>query len=123
MKHCSSSRKRSLCNTTLLVFAVMPLLVFLTFEATGQTVLIEEGDEWRFFKGTEEPPSVWNVLDFDDSSWETGPSGFGYGDNDDATMLSDMRDNYLSIYTRKSFEIEDLSQVRLMLMEIYDKCF
>ena len=58
-------------------------------DAYGQ-VLIREGDEWSYFKGTAEPPGDWNTLSFDDSSWERGPSRIGYGDLLDGTQLADM---------------------------------
>ncbi|MBN1442796.1 MAG: lamin tail domain-containing protein, partial [Planctomycetes bacterium] len=57
------------------------------------STLVAEGAEWRFFRGTHEPsafPLEWTAIDFDDALWEIGPSGFGYGDNDDATVLDDM---------------------------------
>jgi hypothetical protein len=34
------------------------------------------------------PADAWKEVNFDDSQWETGPSGFGFGDNDDATILA-----------------------------------
>lgn len=79
------------------------------------TELIAIGDDWQYFKGTEEPtpgPSgaattAWTELGFDDSTWLTGPTGIGMGDNDDATVLTDMQNNYISFYARKTFTIND----------------
>ena len=76
-----------------------------------QTLPILEGDQWRYFKGTEEPPSDWKEIGFDDSVWLSGPSGFGYGDSDDMTVLSDMQDNYISVYLRKEFTVADPNAV------------
>ncbi|NMD36816.1 MAG: hypothetical protein GYA73_13100, partial [Planctomycetes bacterium] len=56
----------------------------------GEPMLIAQGDLWRYFKGTENPSGgdlSWTALDFDDSEWLEGPSGFGYEDLDDATVL------------------------------------
>ncbi len=68
--------------------------------------LIKVGEDWRFFRGTK-PPSTpdtgWKEIEFYDLDWETGPSGFGYGDGDDATELTDMRWNYMTVYIRKEF--------------------
>ena len=55
--------------------------------------LVAPSGPWKFFKGTEppsNPPDAWKAVDFDDSNWQTGAGGFGYGDNDDATVLDDM---------------------------------
>ncbi|MBN1443168.1 MAG: hypothetical protein JXA90_10685 [Planctomycetes bacterium] len=91
---------------------------------SSQEVLVKIGDTWRYFKGTEEPWISWKEIDFDDSSWLKGPSGFGYSDNDDATVLSDMQNNYWSVYLRKAVEIPDLSQARLLQLGVdYDDGF
>ena len=85
--------------------------------------LVAAGDEWRYFKGTQEPPVTWTENDFDDSSWLTGPSGFGYGDGDDATVLNDMQMGYSSVYLRKVF-VSDFSAVEsLTLLVDYDDAF
>jgi predicted outer membrane repeat protein len=77
---------------------------------------IELGDSWRFFRGYQEPTSYdpstahWAQLDFDDSGWEEGPSGFGYGTDCAAfhgTVLNDMQYGYVSLYVRTPFYVED----------------
>ena len=37
--------------------------------------------------------------------WELGRSGFGYGDEDDVTVLSDMRNRYISVYMTHPFQV------------------
>ncbi|HVR73581.1 MAG TPA: lamin tail domain-containing protein, partial [Planctomycetota bacterium] len=88
------------------------------------TPIVRKGETWSFFRGTSEPPRGWQALDFDDASWEAGPSGFGYSDDDDATVLEDMPGNYLAVYTRKTFRVEDPSRLaRLLLLVSYDDGF
>ena len=65
------------------------LSTVLSLTASGSFIRV--GDTWRYFKGTEEPPATWNMLAFDDSGWLSGPTGIGYSDGDDATILDDMR--------------------------------
>jgi len=82
------------------------------------------GDKWKYFKGTVEPPADWNDLTFDDSSWFEGPTGIGYGDTDDATVLSDMQNNYISVYARRDFNVPDPNAVyRLLFSMDYDDGF
>jgi len=74
-----------------------------------ETVIIDAAEPWSYAKGTEpfsEPRDAWIAPDFDDSAWLSGPSGFGYGDDDDNTVLDDMDDGYLSVAIRKRFEID-----------------
>ncbi len=89
-------------------------------------VLIERGDLWRFFKGTtapSTPATAWRQADFDDTvpGWTEGPTGIGYGDNDDATVLGDMANGYLAFYARKSFIVANPAALTSLVLEIdYD---
>jgi parallel beta-helix repeat protein len=89
--------------------------------------LIKPGDLWRFFRGWVEPSNpieAWRQLDFDDQSWEEGPSGFGAGDGDDATELTDMQNNYVSVYIRKEFTVDDATAVANVRLTVdYDDGF
>jgi hypothetical protein len=85
--------------------------------------LIREGDEWRYFKGTEEPPADWNALMFDDSTWLAGPTPIGYEASTGyearlATTLNDMRNKYLSVYARRLFTIADPSQLTRLTLTV-----
>lgn len=97
-----------------------------TFE---DTIFLDLGTGWRYFKGTTEPspgaegePTTnWAAIGFNDFGWHRGVTGIGYGDGDDATVLDDMRGNYFSIYLRRRFIINDPAQIENMILEIaYD---
>jgi hypothetical protein len=89
--------------------------------------IVAPGESWKFLKGTQppsNPPGAWTAIDFDDSQWQTGPAGFGYGDNDDATVLEDMQGNYVSVYIRKEFSASSLSPDDVVTLEVdYDDGF
>ncbi|MGQ9590367.1 MAG: lamin tail domain-containing protein [Planctomycetota bacterium] len=89
--------------------------------------LISVGEIWRYFKGTEEPSSpvtAWRQVSFDDSSWLQGPTGIGYGDGDDATVLDDMQGNYRTVFCRKKFTLANPAEIdRLVLSIGYDDGF
>lgn len=83
--------------------------------------IIDWGDEWKYFPGTEEPPSNWNTITFNDVSWDSGSSGFGYGDGDDQTELPA---GLMSVYIRKSFTIDNKEDVSGAILHIdYDDAF
>jgi hypothetical protein len=99
--------------------------------AAGEEV-IAAGDLWSYWKGTEEPPGgalEWTELAYPDEDWPEGPSGFGYGDGDDATVLDDMRDGfqgpgYSSLYVRRVFDVTDPSLwSEVSLVVDYDDAF
>ena len=82
--------------------------------------VIREGDNWKYQVGNASIPSNWMDLSYDDTGWSAGPSGFGYSDSDDATVINDLA----SIYTRKKFEIEDTSAVLDAVLHVdYDDAF
>ncbi|MEM8485246.1 MAG: lamin tail domain-containing protein [Bacteroidota bacterium] len=81
---------------------------------------IDKGDQWQYFVGETAPPDNWLDPDFDDTSWEAGASGFGYGDDDDATLV----DVVISVFVRKTFTIQQVEQVTRVLLDIdYDDGF
>jgi len=80
-------------------------------------LFIAEGDLWHYFVGLSTPPINWNTLSFSEAQWSQAASGFGYGDNDDNTLIAVT----MSVYMRKSFIIEDTSTVAGLLFHIdYD---
>ncbi len=85
------------------------VLILSVFTVTGsaQVVMVNEGDACHFLRGAAPPPPDWADAAFDPvaAGWETGPTGIGYGDDDDATVLEDMLDAYFSVYLRIAFEV------------------
>ena len=78
------------------------------------------GDQWNYLVPSSQPSSSWNQLGYNSSSWSTGNSGFGYGDGDDATVVS----NTISIYIRKTFTITNLSDIEAIILDLdYDDGF
>lgn len=107
--------------------ANIPRVLELEDRSGGGTLLISPGDEWSFWRGRSDPSGgdlSWTLPEFDDSRWERGPSGFGYGDGDDETVLLDMRNDYGTVFIRKLFPIADVDAVRsLALIVDFDDGF
>jgi hypothetical protein len=90
-------------------------------------VILDLGSGWKYFKGVEEPtpgpgnePTIaWAQPDFNDSTWLDGSTGIGYDDGDDATVLSDMKDNYISVYLRRHVDIPDPSAIQNLVLAVY----
>jgi len=77
-------------------------------------------DAWRYFVGTSEPDAAWRSLTFNDASWSYGPGGFGYGDNDDNTVIPQCT----SVFIRFSFYVSDTAIIaRALLSMDYDDAF
>jgi len=79
-----------------------------------------ENDTWNYFEGTSEPDTNWRKLSFNDSGWQQGIGGIGYGDGDDNTVIA----NTISLYLRRTFSISDTSKIEEAVLNIdYDDAF
>lgn len=104
--------------------------LFSEYQPSRETILIPRFTEWAYRKGTSAPPSTWKSLDFDDSDWPVGRSGFGYGDEDDNTVFRDMRrtdanpEGYVTFAIRRKFAVLDpLTTGSLVLRVNFDDAF
>jgi hypothetical protein len=98
------------------------------------TELLPRNAVWKYLKGTAEfssPISNWRQIVFDDSSWLSGPTGIGYGDGDDATVLADMQQaganpGYWSVACRKTLTLTaaQIAGISSLIFEVdYDDGF
>lgn len=89
-------------------------------EPVNWNTIVSQGDDWKYLVPTFEPATNWRLNSFDDSKWATGKSGFGFGDNDDATIVTVSK----SIFLRKKITITNvLSISQLVLHMDYDDGF
>lgn len=83
--------------------------------------LINHGDVYKYLIPNAEPDSNWKSVNYNDAVWAEGPSGFGYADGDDATIIPS---GSLSVFLRKNFTITDLDQLTSLILDIdYDDAF
>lgn len=59
-----------------------------TFGDLEFVTLVDEGDTWDYWPGTQAVPAGWYDPGFNPVGWSQGPSGVGFGDGDDATLVS-----------------------------------
>ncbi len=87
-------------------------------------VLVPLDAEWRYLIGSPDdgaPPAGWNEPGFDDSAWSSGQAGFGFGDDDDETVLP--RD-IGAVFLRQSFQVDDLTALDNLVLDVcYDDGF
>lgn len=76
----------------------------------GQTTLIGAGSEWKYLDDGSNQGVAWRSSSFDDSSWSSGNAQLGYGDGDEATVLSyggNPSNKYITYYFRKHFSLDN----------------
>jgi hypothetical protein len=89
-----------------------------------QVVFIDHNDrKWRYKKGTSPPAggaAAWREAGYSENNeWKTGRTSIGYGDNDDQTLLADMRNNYSTVYLRHQFVVPDPDAVPALQLKLY----
>lgn len=74
----------------------------------GAVELIEPRAEWEYLTGRHPQGDAWKLADFvpTEKDWRHGPAGFGFGDDDDVTVLNDMKGRYTAVYIRHEFELD-----------------
>jgi len=82
--------------------------------------LVSTGTEWRFFRGVTEASTpnraAWRGVGFSDTSWETGRATFWYGDFSEGTALSDMQNNYSTLFLRKRFTVANPADLATLIV-------
>jgi hypothetical protein len=95
--------------------------------APPSATLIASNSIWKYFKGTSEasaPTTAWRTLGFNDTSWPSGTGAIGYGESFISTPLSDMQNNYTTVFLRKKFVVTNAAFVTgLVLAAQYDDGF
>jgi hypothetical protein len=110
-------------------FLLTVLLTLWGVSAHGEDIgLVRIGQNWKYFKGTNEPRGdlgQWRNLDYNDSTWPVAisslstPQGFA-----ETTVVYDYGLAYTTIYFRKRFHVDDPSTIAQLIFRIdYDDGF
>jgi hypothetical protein len=88
---------------------ICALLAISTVSAQTQTPLVTYGSVWKYLdNGTSQ--TGWSTTGFNDATWKSGTAELGYGDGDEATLVSfgtNTRKKFLTTYFRRNFSITD----------------
>lgn len=92
---------------------------------TSVEELIPFGAEWKYLDDGSDPGTAWQSIDFDDSSWSTGPAELGFGDSDESTVLrcgpqapDCSSERYATFYFRREFEVEEPERISSVMAQI-----
>jgi hypothetical protein len=76
----------------------------------GITVLVATGSSWKYLDNGSDQGTAWRQPGFNDSSWAAGLAQLGYGDGDEATVVSygpNAGAKYVTTYFRRAFPVAD----------------
>jgi hypothetical protein len=83
--------------------------------------LIPVGATWKYLDTGVAPASGWTTTTFNDTAWKSGRAQLGYGDGDEATIVSygpNSSSKYVTTYFRKTFNVPDISQIGTLTMQL-----
>lgn len=96
--------------------------VSVTVSGGTPVTLVPAGAAWKYLANGSNQGTAWRALAFNDAAWLSGPAQLGYGDGDEATVVSygpNAKKKYITTYFRKAFTASGpagLSGLRLRLL-------
>lgn len=95
-----------------LFFQLCILGIFSIGSISAQTTLIAAGTSWKYLDNGSNQGTAWYGTGFSDAAWASGNSQLGYGDGDEATVVSygpNSGAKYITTYFRKTITVADAS--------------
>lgn len=95
------------------------LLCFFTTTVHAQTIF-SLGSTWKYLDNGTNQRTAWKDLTFNDATWKSGPAQLGYGDGDEATVVSygnKASAKYVTTYFRKAITITGKSNYTSFTMD------
>jgi hypothetical protein len=74
--------------------------------------IIYSNDNWKWFRGNQQPDTGWENTNFNDTTWNFSQGGFGFEDGDDSTLIP----YDTSVYIRKLFCVQDTALVEALIL-------
>lgn len=87
----------------------------------AQNVLIPAGSTWKYLDNGSDQGTAWRNPNFNDASWASGNAELGYGDGDEATVVSfggNSNNKHITTYFRKSFNVTNPALYSSLLLEL-----
>ncbi len=94
------------------ILKICVAFVFLIGKLQAQTTLIATGTAWKYMDNGTNQGTAWYGTGFSDASWASGNAQLGYGDSDEATVVSygpSSSAKYITTYFRKTISVADAS--------------
>lgn len=98
------------------------LLLVVSYVGQGATdTFIAANTKWKYLDNGTDQGTAWRANTFNDVSWVSGNSELGYGDSDEATVISygsNASSKYITTYFRKSFNVVNTSDYSAITFDL-----
>ena len=98
------------------------IVIFFTISSFAQSILVPYGATWKYLDDGSNQGTAWSESGFNDSLWAEGPAELGYGEGDEATVVSygpGSSDKYITTYFRHYFDLANPSQTENVLLSLF----
>jgi acid phosphatase type 7 len=85
-------------------------LFLFSIQSFGQVTLVPAGSNWKYLDNGSNQGTTWTTSSFNDASWASGNAELGYGDDDEATVVSfggNASNKFITTYFRKTFNLSN----------------
>ena len=100
---------------------LIALVAWSSRTSIGDTPLVSRGSVWRYLDTGAAPASTWRTIGFNDSAWKVGAAQLGYGDGDEATVVSfgpNASAKYITTYFRQTFQVANPADVQALTLRL-----
>lgn len=95
------------------------VLLLLASSAFGQ--LVPQGSVWKYLDDGSDQGMAWQTPGFDDDPWSSGRAQLGYGDGDEATVVSfgpNPNQRFITTYFRHTFQVADPGAITFLNLRV-----
>ncbi len=96
-------------------------LLWVSTLAIAQVALVPAGSAWKFLDNGTDPGTAWRALAYDDALWRSGNAKLGYGQGDEATVVSygsSSSAKYTTTYFRRLFTVADAAALTSLTLKV-----
>ncbi len=94
---------------------------FIVGTSAPPVTLVATGALWKYLDNGSDQGTAWRAVGFDDSTWASGRSQFGYGEGDETTVNSFggvAGNKHITYYYRTTVNIADLSALTNLVVDV-----
>ena len=87
----------------------------------SSVTFVPKGSVWKYLDDGSDQGTAWTARGFNDAGWASGPAQLGYGDGDEATVVSygpDPGNKYITTYFRRLFVVSNAGPVTNLNLSI-----
>ena len=89
----------------------------LTFFTAGNATLVGVGSVWKYDDTGADLGAAWREISFNDSAWPSGLAQLGFGDDDEATVVSTNRTR-ITTYFRRAFTLAGTGELETVTLRV-----